>query len=135
MPLDALTFAAAGPPFDPDLVPQTVVLVRDRGRLRLTWRNGEETEVSAERMRAACRCAWCVRARRDGTFPTAFDGAAIEQVMPIGDYAINVAFADGHARGIFPWTFLHALAADDATATDIGASADRGVIDHKGLPS
>jgi prepilin-type processing-associated H-X9-DG protein len=34
----------------------------------------------------------------------------IAEIGAIGDYAINVVFTDGHARGIFPWTYLRELA-------------------------
>jgi prepilin-type processing-associated H-X9-DG protein len=50
------------------------------------------------------------RARIDGSFPASFDGVAIERLTPIGDYAINIAFSDGHARGIYPWPYLQLLA-------------------------
>jgi DUF971 family protein len=49
-------------------VPQTITLAADRRRLRLTYASGEQV-ISAEELRAACRCAWCTRARIDGTFP------------------------------------------------------------------
>jgi prepilin-type processing-associated H-X9-DG protein len=62
--------------------------------------------LPAERLRAACKCAYCIRARIDGVFAQTFDGIAITQVAPIGDYAINIAFSDGHARGIYPWSLL-----------------------------
>jgi DUF971 family protein len=57
----------------------------------------------------ACKCAHCIRARIDGVFPERFDGIVIVQVLPIGDYAVNLAFSDGHARGIYPWSFLFGL--------------------------
>jgi DUF971 family protein len=74
--------------------------------LDLTTAQGGEIRLTAERLRAACKCAHCVRARIDGVFPERFDGIAIVQVSPIGDYAINLAFSDGHARGIYPWAYL-----------------------------
>jgi DUF971 family protein len=67
------------------------------------------TPLVATRLRAACRCAQCVRARIDGIFPPSFDGIAIERVSPIGSYGINIGFSDGHARGIYPWAYLSQL--------------------------
>src|ERR1700730_15872434 len=107
--------ASTALPFDPTAVPEEVVLTADRVRLRLTWPGGEQADVGAERLRAACRCAWCTRARIDQTFAAAFDGVTIERLTPIGDYAINIAFSDGHARGIYPWTFLLTLVHSDGT--------------------
>ncbi len=110
-------FASAGPPFDVTAVPETVVLKADRMRLRMVWRSGEEAEVGAARLRAACRCAWCTRARIDGTFSASFDDVAIERLAPVGDYAINIVFSDGHARGIFPWAYLREIAQSNAISS------------------
>jgi prepilin-type processing-associated H-X9-DG protein len=65
--------------------------------------------LAATRLRAACRCAHCVRARIDGLFPPSFDGIVIEHVSPMGAYGVNIGFSDGHARGIYPWTYLSQL--------------------------
>jgi DUF971 family protein len=74
--------------------------------LDLTLAQDETIRLPAERLRAACNCAHCIRARIDGVFPDRFGGIAITQVAPIGDYAINIGFSDGHARGIYPWSLL-----------------------------
>jgi DUF971 family protein len=74
--------------------------------LDLTMAQGETVRLPAGRLRAACKCAHCIRARIDGVFAAGFDGIAITQIAPIGDYAINIAFSDGHARGIYPWSLL-----------------------------
>ena len=65
--------------------------------------------LAATRLRAACRCAQCVRARLDGLVPQSFDGIVIEHVSPMGCYGINIGFSDGHARGIYPWAYLSQL--------------------------
>jgi prepilin-type processing-associated H-X9-DG protein len=113
----ARSAAAGGLPFDAAAVPETVTLAANRRRLRLTFASGEQ-EIGAEQLRAACRCAWCTRARIDGTFPATFAGVAIERLDPVGDYAINVAFSDGHARGIYPWPYLRAIANGRTPAHD-----------------
>jgi prepilin-type processing-associated H-X9-DG protein len=85
--------------------------------IELTMPHGEAVRVLAERLRAACRCAYCTRARIDGLFAQAFDGIAITHVAPVGDYAINIAFSDGHARGIYPWSLLLELRTDLASCS------------------
>jgi len=133
MPHDLDQSADRGPPFDPAAVPDTVVLTADRARLRLTWHDGEAAEVGAERLRAACRCAWCTRARIDGTFAASFDGVTIERLAPIGGYAINVIFTDGHARGVYPWSYLHKLArGPDAVVTATASSTAQDLQHHHG---
>ena len=133
MPHDLDRSANRGPPFDPAAVPDTVVLTADRARLRLIWHDGEAAELPAERLRAACRCAWCTRARIDGAFAASFDGVAIERLAPIGGYAINVSFTDGHARGIYPWSYLQTLArGPDAAVRATAISAAQDLQHHHG---
>lgn len=79
--------------------------------LELTSANDELLRLPAGRLRAACRCAHCIRARIDGVFPERFEGLAIVEIRPIGGYAINITFSDGHNRGIYPWSLLQALSA------------------------
>jgi DUF971 family protein len=110
MSLNPVHSAGGGSPFDASAAPETVVLKADRLRLGLVWPNGEAAELAAGRLRAKRRCAWCTRARIDGSFAASFDDVAIERVAPVGDYAINITFSDGHARGIYPWTYLRTIA-------------------------
>ncbi len=81
--------------------------------LDLTTVDGKALRLAAARLRGACKCTHCTRARIDGVFPDRFDDIAIVQVSPIGDYAINLGFSDGHARGIYPWPYLFALTEPD----------------------
>lgn len=108
----ALEAMTAQPRFDPADTPVEATVSRGGRELAMTFADGGAASVPAETMRLKCRCAWCTRARVDGRFPDSFDGAAIVGVAPIGAYAAHVTFADGHDRGIFPWTYLRALAAE-----------------------
>jgi DUF971 family protein len=121
---DLTQSAGDGPPFDPSAAPETVVLKADRLRLGLAWHNGETSEIQAGHLRAKCRCAWCTRARIDGSFAASFDDVAIDRVAPVGDYAINITFSDGHARGIYPWTYLRTLAQAQELAQEFAQEHD-----------
>jgi DUF971 family protein len=112
---DLVRATATGAPFDATSVPERVVLAADRMRLRLIWSEREAADMSARRLRAACRCAWCTRARIEGAFAEPSAAVAIDRVTPVGDYAVNIAFDDGHARGIYPWVYLRELARDDGS--------------------
>jgi len=35
---------------------------------------------------------------------------ALANVHLVGDHALNIAFSDGHARGIYPWAYLYRIA-------------------------
>ena len=92
-------------PPKPVAAPTHIAVSDNLDFLELTMATGP-VRLPAQRLRAACKCAHCLRARIDGVFSPTLDGIAITQVAPIGDYAINIAFSDGHARGIYPWSLL-----------------------------
>ena len=83
------------------------------GQALLITRAAGEIAIDAASLRAACRCAECRRAQIDGTFPAEFPGLTIDGAAPIGLYAVNLMFSDGHTRGIFPWIYLEELASAD----------------------
>lgn len=93
----------------PVAAPTHIAVSDDLSFLEVTTAAGGDERVSAERLRLACKCAHCLRVRIDGAFPERFEGIAITEVAPVGGYAINLAFSDGHARGIYPWAFLLGL--------------------------
>ncbi|MEP9377403.1 DUF971 domain-containing protein [Aquabacter sp. CN5-332] len=99
--------------FDPAAVPDEIRLNAARDALILTWEGRAPRAFGAEALRSACRCAWCTRARADERFPGGFAGIAVTSVAPIADYALNLHFSDGHERGIYPFSYLRALADAD----------------------
>lgn len=99
--------------FDPTAVPEEIRLSAGRDELVLTWEDGVPRAFPASALRAACRCAWCTRARAEERLPHAFPGIAITSLSPIADYALNLHFSDGHERGIYPFSYLRALAGAD----------------------
>lgn len=93
----------------PDLAPtppESVSLRPDA--LVLRWPEGSSTVISAAALRAACRCAPCraaaLRATSQDTRSIELTGAA-----PVGQYALQLLFSDGHDRGIYPWGLLRLL--------------------------
>ncbi|QRG09599.1 DUF971 domain-containing protein [Xanthobacter dioxanivorans] len=96
---------------------EEIRLDRDKGRLTLAFAGGR-ADLSAPRLRAACRCAACLAARAQGRFTADFSGITLAGVAPFGAHGLNLTFSDGHARGVYPFAYLLALAADGA-ATDL----------------
>ena len=47
-----------------------------------------------------------VRHAVDGWAVPAPPDLTITAVEPIGNYAVRLAFSDGHDRGIYPWAYL-----------------------------
>ena len=76
--------------------------------LRLQWPDGA-AELPAARLRAVCRCGNC-RARGEASD----EPVHLVDAVPVGRYALNLVFSDGHDRGIYPWVWLRELADDMA---------------------
>jgi prepilin-type processing-associated H-X9-DG protein len=91
--------------------PSVVNPGRGGRELHVRLENGRDIVLSAEKLRAACRCAHCRRAQIDGVFPDRFEAVTVTSASPMGQYGVNIAFSDGHARGIFPFIYLVELAA------------------------
>lgn len=92
--------------------PETIAIVQKGALLRLHWAQGGQQEVDAFQLRSGCRCARCVRARVEGRTPACGSAVTITNVALVGEYAVNIAFSDGHERGIFPWAYLRMLGRD-----------------------
>jgi DUF971 family protein len=78
--------------------------------LELCWADGFTAVLSARMLRARCRSAPAQRLRLEARQPEPAADIVITRLEPIGHYAINLAFSDGHARGIYPWSYLRELA-------------------------
>ncbi len=76
--------------------------------LVLRWDDGEAT-LPAATLRAHCRCAPCQAARLRGTEAGIDADVRLVDARPIGHYALQLAFSDGHERGIYPWVYLRSL--------------------------
>lgn len=79
-----------------------------QGRLRLHW---ADAVVALDHvvLRGACRCAECQFKRHHGMLINVPPDVRITAIEPAG-YGVQPVFSDGHARGIYPWAYLNALA-------------------------
>ena len=84
--------------------------------LAIQWKDGQETFLSLESLRRACPCAACggepdVLGRVDrpqvrySTESFRLDGFA-----PVGGYALQLRWGDGHSTGIYSVAYLRLLA-------------------------
>ncbi len=101
--------------------PQPISLARDdEASIRIEWSDGRVTTWTASELRRRCPCATC-REKRRGEQPSEGKPVGlpvlsaaearplrIEAMRPVGNYAYNIAFSDGHASGIFQLATLHA---------------------------
>ncbi len=89
--------------------PQKVRLIKSSGELEITWQNGDLYKVSGDELRRYCACSSC-RARHVVGMRLVTESGEITAVNLVGATALQLVFADGHDRGIFPWPYLNAIA-------------------------
>lgn len=104
--------------------PDGIERVGDSG-IRIRWSDGETTEWTSRQLRDACPCATCrekhgkllhdddeapVAKPKPIGLPVLSAAEArpmkIEGMKPVGTYAYNVLFSDGHSSGLFTFARL-----------------------------
>ena len=90
--------------------------------IKISWSDGTTTIWTATQLRRACPCATCREKKRSAESVDATEVRSIglpvlsaaearplqiEAMRPVGNYAYNIAFSDGHASGIFQLSKLH----------------------------
>ena len=88
----------------------TTAISIDDGALRFEGPDAS-TRVDAPTLRAACRCAHCTARARRGEPVVAAPDLRLIELRPVGAYAAQLVFSDGHDRGIYPFAMLDALRA------------------------
>ena len=80
--------------------------------IQIRWSSGEEAVYPARFLRGQCPCATCVdevtgkRIVGEGALPILVYPTKIE---PVGRYAIQIFWSDGHSTGIYTWERLYEL--------------------------
>ncbi|HET6437052.1 MAG TPA: DUF971 domain-containing protein [Anaeromyxobacter sp.] len=99
-------------PHQPTAEPPEAIDVLDGGAVRFLWPGGREVTVPALRLRDGCPCAGCVE---EGTGRKILDPATLPadlrplEIAPVGSYAVQFRWSDGHSTGIYSWATLRSL--------------------------
>lgn len=93
--------------------PLSVVAEEKTGKLLISWSDGGETEYPIEWLRWQCPCATCrgemgVPGRLQHTQSLSPEETRLENVQPVGRYAIMLFWGDGHHDGIYTYNWLRA---------------------------
>ncbi|WP_042301301.1 DUF971 domain-containing protein [Paraburkholderia kururiensis] len=91
--------------------PEAVTLNSEAGILTLRWSAARTISLHCAVLRAACPCAACRQVRLSGRTVDVPQDVTLLDVQPVGRYGLQLAFADGHRRGIYPWPYLEGLGA------------------------
>jgi len=89
--------------------PSSVVFKRSRNMLELEWIDGSKTQLSGQSLRRYCACSTC-RAKRQVGVDVITDSSVVTDMNLMGSSGLQLVFADGHDRGIYPWRYLLAIA-------------------------
>lgn len=80
--------------------------------LEIVWSDGVQCVYDVRELRLACACAQCVD---EWSGQGRLDPASVPEdvhplrIEPVGRYAIQIAWSDGHDTGIYPFARLRAL--------------------------
>lgn len=94
-----------------DEPPQSIE-INDKNEFLIAW-PGTLVVVPALRLRDACPCAECIE---EGTGRKVLVTESIPpdihalEVKPVGSYAVQIQWSDGHGSGIFTWSTLRRVA-------------------------
>jgi ATP-binding protein involved in chromosome partitioning len=97
-----------------DLAERTPARIEQHGprALRIVWADGHESIYDVRELRLACACAECVDewSGEERLDPAAVPGDVRPvRIQPVGRYAIQIDWSDGHSTGIHPFERLRAL--------------------------
>ena len=92
--------------------PSNIRALQTEEILEVTWHDGQVDRFPYRFLRAECPCASCrdewtgERIIREESIPADIKLAAME---PVGTYAVQLAWSDGHSTGLYTWEALRQL--------------------------
>lgn len=101
-----------------DLYPAALQRLADES-LMIAWSDGQKRRYRCLELRDACPCATCREKRSQPPAPNLLPVLSLQEaaplriagMQPVGQYAYNIAFSDGHDTGIFTFELLRQLGA------------------------
>jgi DUF971 family protein len=95
--------------------PTNVTADREQRMLIIAWSDGREGRYSFAGLRAVCPCVLCQGGHANMGRPadklllteSVNEALNLDAATPIGSYAIQFAWNDGHDSGIYTWDYLY----------------------------
>ena len=95
----------------PSIFPREVRRLPDERRLQISWEDGVETSYDYDTLRGFCPCAGCQgHLVREMVFHRPPRPVEPRRIEPVGNYAVSIAWSDGHSTGIYRFDYLRQLA-------------------------
>lgn len=97
-----------------DVNPQQITVDHDQRLLTITWKDGHVSPLAFNLLRKECPCATCTEERKNASPLKLVVGpvitqAGVEEVEPVGRYALHLTFNDRHDTGIYTYEYLRGL--------------------------
>lgn len=98
------------------VTPETIQIISDEVAIR--WSDGQESYYPMETLRARSPSAENVGERdltgvvHGGSTQTSFPDVKVTGWRPVGGYAIQFEFSDGHRTGLFAFDYLRELSGE-----------------------
>ncbi|MFN3190799.1 MAG: gamma-butyrobetaine hydroxylase-like domain-containing protein [Aureliella sp.] len=119
----ARSFPAMSDSIQNTALPTPIALEREgEAGLIVTWSDGSKRSYTAAELRSACPCATCREKHGSGSSPQPGPSLGlpvlslqeaqplgIKSMRPVGNYAYNIAYSDGHDSGIYTFDQLLSL--------------------------
>ena len=116
--------------------PADIAVNREQREMRIRWQDGHESAYPFDLLRMGCPCALCndQRNRTTSTLPslTVLSGPVVKigevqanEVKPVGRYAINFSWSDGHDSGIYAFAYLRDICPCPTCRAAQGAASSR----------
>lgn len=89
--------------------PTEIEFIDDEKVLSITFSDDEEIDYDTRILRGYCPCAMC---QGHGSRPLAWNepkgdaAITVSDISQVGNYAMCIAWEDGHNHGIYSWEFL-----------------------------
>ncbi len=83
--------------------------------LAVAWGDGHESYIPMGTLRRRCPCAMCTSRPANGRDSLRMvegprlDDITIVRLVPVGAYAVQIVWSDGHDLGIYPFKLLRGL--------------------------
>ena len=95
-----------------DPIPTEIKLHQKSRSLEIVFDNGERFDLPCRYLRVFSTSAEAQTARERGEIVSGKENVNITKIEPVGSYAVNLHFDDGHTTGIFSWRTLYELGRD-----------------------
>lgn len=92
--------------------PVKIRLSTEQG-LTVEWNDAKISKIQLQELRKKCPCATCIaeKSGQSSKYIPLFmrDQITVKELKPVGSYALNIVWQDGHSTGIYEYNSLRLM--------------------------